>query len=92
MHESPSIHDVVLHALHEMGIPAPSSLVRTLALREGRLVAEKFHFGSGYAVWLAGSQVVDFYDPEGTLWKRLALDTADKQRAAPGPRQADKAA
>ena len=92
MHESPSIHDVVRHALHEMGMTVPASLVGTFALREGRLVAEKFHFGSGYAVWLTGSQVVDFYDQDGTLWKRLTLETPDKERAAPGPRQADKAA
>jgi len=92
MHESPSIPDVVRHALGELGIPVPASLVRTFALREGRLVAEKCHYGSGYAVWLAGTQVVEFYDADGTLWKRVALESADKQEAAPGPHQAGKAA
>ena len=69
-----SVQDVVIATLTEMGLcPAPSSLLRTFALSEGRLVAQKFFYEGGYAVWVAGCGTVSFYDEDGGLLGSVGL-------------------
>jgi hypothetical protein len=82
MSQSALLQDLVKHALNEMGIPAPSTLMHVLALREGRLVAEKFHYEEGYAIWMVDSDVVEFYGREGKLLKTVAIALAEKGEAA----------
>jgi len=82
MSQTPLLQDLVKHALNEMGIPTPSTLMHVLALREGRLVAEKFHYDRGYAIWAVGSDVVEFYDQDGKLLKTVAIALAEKGEAA----------
>ena len=56
-----SVQDVVVAALKEMGLcPAPGVMLHTFALSEGRLVAEKFFYEQGYAVWAAGRRNGEF--------------------------------
>jgi hypothetical protein len=75
-----SIHDLVTATLREMGIvPAPGTLQQTFALGEGRLVAEKFRYDGGYAVWVVGRGSVDFYDEDGSLLRSVGVEAADEQ-------------
>ena len=78
-----SVPDLVIDTLKEMGIfPPPGSILHTFALAEGRLVAEKFHYDDGYAVWVADASKVDFYDDEGTLLKTVNVEATQKETAA----------
>jgi hypothetical protein len=92
MHQSPSIHDFVADALRAMGIPVACSLPSALALREGRLVAEKFLYAGGYAVWQAGRNVVEFFDQEGKRLQTLPVDVARTKTTATSRRRSGKAA
>ena len=72
-----SVQDFVVAALKEMGLcPVPDALLHTFALSEGRLVAEKFFYDGGYAVWAAGCGTVNFYDEDGGLLKSLGFGAA----------------
>jgi hypothetical protein len=82
MSQPPSLQDIVVDAVKEMGIPAPSTWMHVLALREGRLVAEKFHYDQGYAICTVGSDLVEFYDRDGTLLKTVVIALAEKGEAA----------
>jgi len=63
-----SVQNVVIATLKEMGLsPAPGTLPCIFALSEGRLVAEKFFYDGGYAVWVAARGTVSFYDEDGGL-------------------------
>jgi hypothetical protein len=63
-----SVQDAVIATLKEMGLrPAPGTLPCTFALSEGRLVAQKFFYEGGYAVWVAARGTVSFYDEDGGL-------------------------
>jgi hypothetical protein len=78
-----SVQDVVIATLKAMGLcPAPGTLLRTFALSEGRLVAQKFFFEGGYAVWAAGRGTVSFYDEDGGLLGSVGLGVADSGIAA----------
>lgn len=54
----------------------------TFALSEGRLVAQKFFYEGGYAVWVAGRESVDFYDEDGGLLRSVGIGVADSGIAA----------
>lgn len=92
MHQSPSIHDFVKNALPTMGIPAPASLACTLLLQEGRLFAQKYRYEGGYAVWLAGSGAVEFFDQDGTLLRSVAVELPKRETVAPARRRPGQAA
>jgi hypothetical protein len=78
-----SVQDVVIAAIKEMGLrPAPGALPCTFALSEGRLVAQKFFYEGGYAVWAAGRGTVSFYDDEGKLLKTVGAGVAESGIAA----------
>ncbi len=78
-----TVQDFVIATLKEMGqCPEPAALIHTYALSEGRLVAHKFRYEGGYAVWAVGSSVVTFYDNEGGVLKTLTLVKVEGEQAA----------
>jgi len=78
-----SVQDVVIAVLGEMGqYPAPGTLVCTFALSEGCLVAQKFFYEGGYAVWVASRGTVSFYDDAGKMLKTISLQETNKKIAA----------
>ena len=82
MAQSPSLQDIVVETLAQMGICGPSSLIRTLALQGGRLVAEKFRYDDGYAICPVGSDVIEFYDHNGKLLKIVSAAVARRRETA----------
>jgi hypothetical protein len=62
------IENVVISVLKMMGV---ETLLRTFALCEGRVVAQKFSYDGGYAVWIAGSGTISIYDADGRLLRSL---------------------
>jgi hypothetical protein len=82
MTQSPSIQDIVVETLAQMGIRDPSPLVRTLALQGGCLVAEKFRYEEGYAVCPVGGNVIEFYDDHGKLLKVVNAAIARRKETA----------
>jgi hypothetical protein len=80
MYRTPSLEDFVRGTLSAMGTPSPSPLIHTLALREGRLVAQKFRYDAGYAICSAGSDVVEFYDQDGKLLKTATMTPAEHEK------------
>jgi hypothetical protein len=82
MNES-SVQDVVIATLKEMGLrPAPGTLPFTFALSEGRLVAQKFFYEGGYAVWVTARGTVSFYDEDGGLLRSVGVGVAASGIAA----------
>ncbi|MGA2618148.1 MAG: hypothetical protein ABSF26_11095 [Thermoguttaceae bacterium] len=83
MDQSAHIPELVTATLSELGLcPAPATLIRTFALMEGRRVAHKFRYDTGYAVWTVDRGVVDFYDADGNPLRTVALKPAKGERAA----------
>jgi len=52
-----------------MGIE-DTSLVRTVLMRDNRFVGRKYYHTGGYAICMAGSDVVEFYD-DGKLLRTV---------------------
>jgi hypothetical protein len=78
-----SVQDAVAAILKRMGLcPAQGTLLSTFALSEGHLVAQKFFYRGGYAVWVAGRETVSFYDEDGGLLRSVALGVATSGMAA----------
>ena len=78
-----SVQDVVITTLNGMGLwPIRGTLPCTYALSEGRLVAQKFFYEEGYAVWVAGRGTVDFYDEDGKLLRTVSLEISSGEKAA----------
>ena len=78
-----SVQVAVIAKLKEMGLrPAPGALSCTFALSEGRLVAQKFFYEGGYAVWITGRGTVDFYDDAGKLLETVGVGVAESGIAA----------
>ena len=62
--------------------PAPGTLRCTSALSEGSLVAQKFFYEGGYAVWAASPAIVSFYYEDGGLLRSLTLGVGENRIAA----------
>ncbi len=76
------IQELVTATLKEMGLGvAPSTLLHTFALAEGRVIAEKFRYDGGYAVWAVGRGSVNFYDEDGTPLRSVAVAAADQHES-----------
>ena len=71
--------DAVIATLKEMGLHPTSC---TFALSEGRLVAQKFFYEGGYAVWETGHGRVNFYDEDGGLLRSVGVRVAVSEKAA----------
>ncbi len=78
-----SVQAAIIATLKELGLcPALGMPPCSLALSEGHLVAQKFLYAGGYAVWVVGRGMVDFYDEDGGLLRSVGLGVAEKGRAA----------
>ena len=64
MDEPASVYDAVIAVLAEMGI-AETSLIRTFLIRDDRFVGRKYLYTGGYAICMAGSDELVFYDEDG---------------------------
>jgi hypothetical protein len=69
-----SIHEVVTATLAELGLPAPTNVIQTMLMGDGYFVGHKLRYDGGHAIWLAGSNTVEFYAEDGTLLKAVALE------------------
>jgi hypothetical protein len=58
----------------ELGLPDPNRLHRTFLLRDMQYAGQRFDCDGWQAIWLLGSDSIDFYDEEGNLVKTLPLD------------------
>jgi hypothetical protein len=67
MNRAKSIDDLVLSTLARLGVPVPCTVIETLLVRDRCFLGRKFSYDGGYAIWLPGSDVVEFYDDSGTL-------------------------
>jgi hypothetical protein len=72
-------HGFVTATLAEMGIRAP---MRTFLIQKGYFVGHKYRFDGGYAIRLAGKNVIEIYDDDGQLLKAVSLEETDKKDAA----------
>jgi hypothetical protein len=82
MPQLPSLQDIVVETLAEMGLSTSSAVIRTLALQGGCLVAEKFRFDAGYAICPVGSDTIEFYDHGGKLLKTVRIGVARHKETA----------
>jgi hypothetical protein len=74
-----SIQEALIVTLRGMGIyVTPEVLLRTFALAEGHLIAEKFHYDGGCAVWDVGRGSLDFYDEGGNRLTSVVVEAADE--------------
>ncbi len=74
MDEPTSVYDAVIAVIQELGIE-DTSLVRAVLVRDDRFVGRKYYYTGGYAVCLAGSDVVEFYDDDGKLLRTVQAPT-----------------
>ncbi len=65
-----SVYHAVIAVIQEMGIE-DTSLVRTVLVRDNRFVGRKYYYTGGYAICLAGSDELEFYDDEGNLLRTV---------------------
>ena len=79
MEEEVGGHDSVTAALAATGICAS---MRTILIQKGYFVGHKYRFDGGYAIRLAGKNVIEVYDDVGKLLKTVTLEETDKKEAA----------
>jgi hypothetical protein len=77
-----SIQDRVIKILTGMRIDLSAGMIRTILLRDGCLVGEKYRHDGGCAIWLARENVVEVYDSAGQLVKAIAVGIGENGRAA----------
>ena len=70
MDTSASVYHAVIAVIREMGIE-DTSLVRTVLMRDNRFVGQKYYYTGGYAICMAGSDTVQFYDDDGKLLRTV---------------------
>ena len=80
MDNQPSIEAVVAATLKEMGYTAPTH--RTILIQKGFFLGFKFRFDGGYAICLAGKNVIEVYDDDGKILKTASWEETDKKDAA----------
>ncbi len=65
-----SVYHAVIAVIREMGIE-DTSLVRSVLIRDNRFVGRKYYYEGGYAICMADSDVVEFYDDTGKLLRTV---------------------
>jgi hypothetical protein len=68
-----SIHDLLVAALTELGMPTPSDFIQTMLMKDRHFVGHKFCYDGGYAILHAGGNTLALYDDQGRLLKAVAL-------------------
>ncbi len=66
MNDPSSVYDAVITVIRAMGIE-DTSLVRTVLIGDNRFVGRKYYYTGGFAICMAGSAVMEFYDDDGKL-------------------------
>ena len=74
------IHDRLAATLTEMGVRVAP--MWTALIKKGYFVGHKYRFDGGYAILLAGKNVIEVYDDAGSLLKTVSLEETDKKSAA----------
>ena len=74
MDVSVSIHELVSGTLAKLGVPAPATVIQTMLMKDGYFVGHKLRYDGGYAICLAGGNIIEFYDEQGTLLTTVALE------------------
>ena len=69
-----SMHDLVAATLAELGIPAPSPIIRTMLMRDGYFVGHKLRYDGGHAILRADGRTMEFYDEQGKLLRTVTLE------------------
>ncbi len=67
------IHDLLVAALIELGMPAPSDFHQTMLVKDRHFVGHKLRYDGGYAILHAGGDTLALYDDQGTLLKAVSL-------------------
>ena len=79
------VHDVVVATLREMGSRA-APITRTVLIQKGYFVGHKYRFDGGYAIRMAGKNVIEIYDNGGKLLKTVGWKKRTR-KAPPKPDQ-----
>jgi hypothetical protein len=77
-----ALYDVVLQGFAELGATGPRSAVRSLLLRDGHFLGQRFASGHFEAIWLAEEGTIEFRDQSGRLMKTTRLASDGMRRAA----------
>ncbi len=70
MDESASVYDAVISVFREMGVD-DTALVRALLMRDNDFAGRKYYHTGGFALCMAGSGAIEFYDGVGELLKTV---------------------
>ena len=76
------VTQAVVATLAELGAVEPTSLVRTVLLRDGYFVGYQFCCGDRRAVWFVESGVIKFHDAQGKLLRKIDPREPLKKAAA----------
>ena len=66
------VQDLLAATLRELGLPAPTSVIQTMLMKDRFFIGYKFRYDGGYAVMRAGDGTIEFYDEQDTLLKSKA--------------------
>ena len=69
-----SISDLMAAALADLGLPAQTSTILTMLIRDSRFAGHKFTYDGGYAVLWADGDTLDLYDDSGKWLKQVAVE------------------
>lgn len=72
-----SLHDLLAVPLAELGLPAPTTIIQMMLMRDGYFAGWRFHYQSGYAI-LHADGTTEFFDGRGTLLKTVASEAGKK--------------
>jgi hypothetical protein len=76
------LHQLLAKTFAELGATDPTSIIRTLLLKDRYFVGHKFRCGGFLAVLLTGKNEIEFYDEGGTLMKTISVENQSQQKAA----------
>lgn len=83
MTQADFLQQFVAETLAELGADAePSSIIRTILIRDQQFVGYKFRFEGMEAVWQSHGNVVAFFDERGKLLKAARTGVREGRKAA----------
>jgi hypothetical protein len=74
------VQEVVTKAFADLGATGP--VIRTILLKDGYFVGNKFQCDGRWALLAAGEGSIEFHDQDGGPLRTINLDAAEGQRAA----------
>ena len=83
MRQTDFLQQCVAETFAELGADAePSSIIRTILIRDQHFVGYRFRCEGMEAVWRSNGNVVAFFDERGKLLKAVRTGCGEGQRAA----------